>query len=106
MTDYARNYLEFFGLDKYDPIEDPVNGLPAVDFHHLVARGMGGSKKRNGAWNLIPLTRDNHNQAERDQEFNERLKRIHFCNLVEHMASQLGITYTLTVDNVYSKGQD
>ena len=48
----------------------------AVDIHHLVPRGFGGSKKnlRNTIDNLIQLCRGCHVIAEQNKFFNEEIK--------------------------------
>jgi 5-methylcytosine-specific restriction endonuclease McrA len=46
----------------------------ANDIHHLIPKGMGGSKTKDYIENLVALCRNCHNIAHSDREFNENLK--------------------------------
>ena len=60
MKHYIMVYLESRGLTKTDFIGCEVCGRPASDIHHIQPRGMGGSKFRDTADNLIALCRFCH----------------------------------------------
>ena len=51
-------------------------GEKAVDLHHIICKGLGGSKTKDYIENLIALCRDCHEKAETDKEFNNKLKKI------------------------------
>jgi len=74
---HTRVYMEFFGYDIPEDVVSEVSGEPATDIHHIDARGMGGSKTKDVIENLVALTRDEHERAERDYEYNEYVKQIH-----------------------------
>lgn len=52
-----------------------------VDVHHLDGRGMGGSDYKNYIENLAGVARDCHIKAEKDEEFNEKLRQKHLINV-------------------------
>ena len=60
MKNHTKVYLNHFGyiLDEFIPCE--VCGARAVDFHHIEARGMGGTKKVDTIENLMALCRYCH----------------------------------------------
>jgi len=64
-----------YGEQSYIPCECCTS--PAVDVHHLIPRGMGGSKTKDHIENLMGLCRKCHNKAEANPDFNEKLKLIH-----------------------------
>jgi 5-methylcytosine-specific restriction endonuclease McrA len=53
----------------------------AVDIHHIIPRGMGGSKTKDYIENLVALCRECHIRAERDKSWNEVVKAIHLTKL-------------------------
>lgn len=87
MNQYKRAYCLFFGFDEYDTIPSEYSGKPAVDLHHLTRRGRG----KHAAWNLIALTREEHDRAESDRKFNEKLKRIHAAKVQQRTNEMLGL---------------
>ena len=60
MNKHATIYCEFFGFTEGDPIRCEVCTKPAVDIHHVFARGMGGNKKADRIDNLMALCRSCH----------------------------------------------
>lgn len=64
MKKHTRIYLESRNLTTTDFISCEVCGAQACDIHHIQARGMGGSKSRDTAENLIALCRGCHHQAD------------------------------------------
>ena len=60
MQNHTEIYFKFFGYDESDFIECEVCGCRAVDIHHIDARGMGGSKKKDFIENLMGLCRYCH----------------------------------------------
>lgn len=64
MKKYIRIYLECMGFDATDFIPCEVCGKKAVDIHHIIPRGMGGSKHRDTCENLIALCREHHHMAD------------------------------------------
>ena len=59
MKKYTKLYMDYFGFfgDEYIPCE--TCNSKAVDIHHIVSRGMGGSDK-DGIENLMALCRSCH----------------------------------------------
>lgn len=60
MRGYTKIYLEAFGYDTSDFIPCEVCSAKAVDIHHIKARGMGGTKKKDRIENLMSLCRNCH----------------------------------------------
>ena len=91
MKNYKKNFLNFFNLSEYDEIPATMGGGPAVDLHHLVFKKSGGSSQNlDEAWNLIPVTREQHNSAHDNPSYNETLKVNHFIKLIIYVAERLG----------------
>lgn len=63
MQKFKRNYIENAGLHP-DEVVCEICGTPSWEIHHIIPRGMGGSKLRDGAENLIALCRIHHEHAE------------------------------------------
>ena len=72
MKNHVKVYMSYYGYGEEDIIPC-VCGKKAVDIHHLVPRGMGGSKLRDNIENLIALCRECHDKAESDKTFNNEL---------------------------------
>ena len=100
MINHKKIYCNYFGYDVGDVIicevckyncEQPFAfslGLPAVlkeavDIHHIIPRGMGGSKLRDYPENLIALCRECHEEVERCKEKNKRCYVIHLKNIIK-----------------------
>ncbi|QDP54428.1 MAG: hypothetical protein GOVbin7581_10 [Prokaryotic dsDNA virus sp.] len=83
MKKHTKIYLNYFGYahsqDEYIPCE--VCERQAVDIHHIIPRGMGGSKTKDYIENLVALCRECHIRAERDKSWNEVVKAIHLTKL-------------------------
>lgn len=60
MVKHKKIYLDYFGYDEGDYIPCEVCNSPAVDIHHIKARGMGGSKTKDVIENLMGLCRTCH----------------------------------------------
>ena len=81
MKKHTKIYLKFFNYGETDFIPCEYCGNRAVDIHHLEARGMGGSKKKDNIENLIALCRKHHIEAENNKAFNTFLKDLHIRNI-------------------------
>ena len=77
MKKHTKLYLAYFGYGEQDFIPCEYCGRQAVDVHHLIPRGMGGSKTKDYIENLMGLCRKCHNRAEADPQFNNVLKEVH-----------------------------
>lgn len=79
MKNHVKVYLEAFypdwTNDQYFPCE--ICSRPAVDIHHIEARGMGGSKERDVPENLMGLCRRDHEKYGDKKQFKEYLKEVH-----------------------------
>ena len=77
MKTYTKTYLTYFGYDESDFIPCECGcGKRAVDIHHLEPR----SRRKdliNKIENLVALTRECHEKAETNKEFNNELKLKH-----------------------------
>jgi len=78
MKNHTKIYFDFFGYGTEDFIPSELSGQRAVDIHHIEARGMGGSKSSNSIFNLMALTREEHNAFGDIEELKEFLKYKHF----------------------------
>lgn len=78
MKNHTKVYLEYFEIDEENPfIPCEVCGARAVDIHHIRARGMGGSKKKDDITNLMALCRVCHIQYGDISDLVDSLQDIH-----------------------------
>ena len=77
MTKHCKIYLDYYDYGEEDIIvcECGCGGI-ANQIHHLIKRGMGGSKSKDYIENLIALTMPCHYKADTDKKFNNKLKLI------------------------------
>ena len=68
MKKHVKIYMEHFGYGIEDFIPSEINGDRATQIHHIIPRGMGGSKTKDYIENLIGLTFEQHEQAEKRRE--------------------------------------
>ena len=59
---YVALYMACFGYGDADFIPSEISGDRAVDVHHLICRGSGGTKTEDRIENLIGLTREEHSE--------------------------------------------
>lgn len=88
MRNHTKVYLRYFGYTVADTILCEYCGAVAVDIHHIVPRGMGGSKHKDTIENLVALCRGCHNSAEVDDNVNRRIKEKHLCRLRDSGTSE------------------
>ena len=77
--------MTFFWLDESDFIGCEMCGTKAIDIHHIIPRGIGGSKCKDYIENLVALCRDCHNRAEADKEFNTYCRIKHLENINKYL---------------------
>ena len=77
MKPYTKIYLEYFDYDESDFISCEVCGQKAVDIHHISAKGMGGSKKKDVIENLMALCRKCHINLGDKKQWVELLVSVH-----------------------------
>jgi hypothetical protein len=66
MKNHTRQFFKHYGIDKHE-VFCPICERPAVDLHHPKGRPMGNtSKKYDDPVKLLPLCREHHEEAERD----------------------------------------
>lgn len=88
MKKHTKIYFDYFGVD-YDPqtgwhdCKSELSGLPAVDIHHIEARGMGGSKNADRIENLMALTREEHEKYGDVTEQKRMLKKAHYDYIIQ-----------------------
>lgn len=73
--------MQAMGFDVGDFIPCEVCGAQAVDVHHIIARGMGGSKHRDTIDNLMAVCRECHIKYGDIKELIELLQRIHAARM-------------------------
>lgn len=89
MKKHTKTYLDHFGYDESDtyiPCEIFRCPRPAVDIHHIEARGMGGNPKgdKDRIENLMALCREHHEEYGDKKEFKGMLKIRHAEILDKH----------------------
>tara|TARA_R100000988_G_scaffold56410_1_gene28152 strand:- start:1132 stop:1467 length:336 start_codon:yes stop_codon:yes gene_type:complete len=77
---YLKKYVKIY-MDYHDYVIDDIIlcthcGKQACDIHHIDARGLGSSKKKDYIENLIALCRACHIKAETDKQFNNQLREL------------------------------
>lgn len=79
MKPHTKIYLNYFGFQIPQDCFCEVCGSPAVDVHHIEARGMGGDPqgKKDVIENLQALCRDCHTNYGDVPECKENLKAVH-----------------------------
>lgn len=85
---YKKIYFDFFGISQNEPVSCEVCESPAVDIHHIDARGMGGdpTKSKDKIENLMALCRSCHHEADFGTKFSKNyLKSVHL-SYIEKMA--------------------
>ena len=81
MKKHTKIYLDYYSYDETDFIGCEICNSKSVDIHHLIAKGMGGSKTKDYIENLIAVCRICHVKCHSNKEFNNNAKEIHLKNL-------------------------
>lgn len=82
MRKHTKIYFDHFDVE-YDESTgwhncvSEISGLPAIDIHHINARGMGGSKNADRIENLMALTREEHEYYGDVPKYREYLQEVH-----------------------------
>ena len=82
MKKHTKLYLKEMGYDETDFSPCEVCGGQAIDIHHIEARGMGGTKKKDTIENLMALCRNCHYIYGDKKDLKEWLQEIHNCKLL------------------------
>ena len=85
---YKELYLKESNHCHTDWIPCEVCSSTAVDIHHVEARGMGGTKKKDSFENLMALCRKCHIEYGDITHLKEKLKQIHyrrFADILGHL---------------------
>lgn len=77
MKKYQKIYFDYFGYDYNDFIPSEISGLRANEIHHILCRGIGGSKNKDNIENLMALTREEHIKYGDKKQYMEFLTEIH-----------------------------
>lgn len=67
--------MQFMGYKIPEDFVCEITGGQAVDVHHIVPRGMGGSKNKDVIENMMALTREEHVKAELGHYTKEELEK-------------------------------
>lgn len=97
MKKHTKIYFDYFGYGQYDFVPCELTGSRAVDVHHIVSRGMGGSLKSDNIDNLMALTRQAHDKFGDISEIIPMLKDMH----LEFMKTRIPIfNYFPTIEEI------
>jgi 5-methylcytosine-specific restriction endonuclease McrA len=77
MKPHTKIYFNYFNFKIPEDCFCEICGSPAVDLHHIEARGMGGSESKNSIENLMALCRQHHVMYGDVTDKKEWLKEIH-----------------------------
>ena len=79
MKNHTKTYINYFGYQIPSDCVCEICGAPAVDIHHIEARGMGGSPsgEKDKIENLMAICRNDHVKYGDVPEFKQLLKDIH-----------------------------
>ena len=79
MKKYLRMFMKYYGYTEADSYSELCWYCAKnvwVEVHHIISRGMGGSKLRDTVDNLIPLCRSCHEDSEVINKQKDKLKEI------------------------------
>lgn len=99
MKPHTKIYLDFFGFTEGDNVPCEVCARPAVDIHHIKARGMGGSSTRDEILNLQAVCRECHIKYGDKKQHVDMLRIRH----VEYMAEMEPKKTEFLLNQIYSK---
>ena len=80
MKNHTKVYLKGMGYDTTDFVPCEVCQAKANSVHHIVPRGMGGSKTRDNIENLMALCQACHHEA----DFGTKLSQEYLSELHNH----------------------
>lgn len=91
MKKHTKIYIDYFGygIDDYIPCE--LCGEGAVDIHHIVCRGLGGSKTKDHIENLMGLCRECHEKYGDKKQYLDMLKEKHL-DFMDYMSIYRNLT--------------
>jgi hypothetical protein len=93
MKSYTKAYMKYFGYDISDWIPCECGcGKQSTDIHHLESRSIA-KNKLNLVENLVAVSRECHQRADRDRAFNQLLKDRHRKNMLSVISDFETITY-------------
>ena len=82
MVKHTKVYLDSLGLTDTDFVQCEVCEFQGImkrssEIHHIIPRGMGGSKTKDYIENLMAVCRDCHNECEDRTYSREKQQKIH-----------------------------
>lgn len=83
MKNHVKVYHAAMGYTLGDWIGCEMCGKTAVDIHHIVARGMGGSNERDHIDNLMALCRACHVEYGDKTKYRAMLRMRHWDVMIE-----------------------
>lgn len=75
MKKYIKNYCDYKKIHVGELILCEVCNAPAVDIHHIDARGIGGSSRKDNPENLIALCRECHVKYGDKKQYKDYLRK-------------------------------
>lgn len=83
MKKHTKIYLEYFGYGEQDFIPCENCGKHATDIHHIIPKGIGGSKTKDYIENLMALCRKCHELAHSGYFNKEDLQLMHKYKMIK-----------------------
>jgi len=83
MRIHTKVYMDYFKYDISDHIPCEICLAPAVDIHHIEARGMGGTTTKDHISNLMALCRSCHIKYGDLKHYKNYLKSIHLLKITQ-----------------------
>ena len=77
MKPHTKIYFKYFNIALDEVVPCEICGGRAVDIHHIEARGMGGTAKKDDISNLMAVCRECHIEYGDKKEHLDYLKEIH-----------------------------
>ena len=90
---HKKVYCDALGYVEGETIPSEISGAPAVDIHHIDARGMGGTSNpyKNSIFNLMAVTRAEHEKYGDKKQYKKWLKHKHLLFLMKQGVMNMGV---------------
>lgn len=84
MKKHTKIYMDFFGFKIPEDVPCEICKRPAIDIHHIDARGMGGSATKDNIENLMAVCRECHDKYGDKKQHKIMLKLKHYDYIKMH----------------------